>query len=85
MSATPAPRSAVVLGVDTHRDAHVAAALDTLGRRLDVRSYFTTPAGYAKLLAWARALGDVTRAGVEGTGAYGAALMRALRDAGVAV
>lgn len=78
MSAIPAPRPTVVLGVDTHRDAHVTAALDA-------RSFPTTPGGYAELLTWARSLGDVTRAGVEGTGAYGAALTHALRDAGIPV
>lgn len=85
MPASPASRPIIVLGVDTHRDVHVAAALDALGRLLGVRSVPTTAAGYAELLAWARGLGEVTRAGVEGTGAYGAALTRVLTDAGVTV
>lgn len=85
MPTTRAPRPPIILGVDTHRDTHVAAALDTLGHLLGTRSIPTTTAGYAELLAWARSFGDVTRAGVEGTAAYGATLTRVLRDAGIAV
>ena len=85
MSTAPAPRPTIILGVDTHHDTHVAAALDTSGRLLDSRSIPTTPAGYAELLTWARSLGVVTQAGVEGTGAYGAALMRVLQAAGIGV
>ena len=36
--------------------------------------------GYLKLLAWANSLGHLRRAGVEGTGTYGAGLTRILRD-----
>lgn len=79
------PSFAIVLGIDTHRDAHVCAALDALGRRLDVRSFATTPTGYDELMAWARGLGSVSHAGVEGTGTYGAAIMQLLRAAGVCV
>ncbi|MFC4112847.1 IS110 family transposase [Nonomuraea zeae] len=39
----------------------------------------TTVAGYQQLVAWARSLGQVRRAGVEGTGSYGAALTRHLQ------
>jgi transposase len=42
-------------------------------------------AGYRALLAWACGHGPVGRAGVEGTGSYGAALARQLRRAGVQV
>jgi transposase len=38
-----------------------------------------TSAGYAELLAWAHALGEVQAWGVEGTGSYGAGLARFLR------
>nr|WP_244943175.1 hypothetical protein [Streptomyces inhibens] len=37
-----------------------------------------TAAGYRELLEWARGLGGVRRAGVEGTGSFGAALSRYL-------
>jgi hypothetical protein len=35
----------VTVGVDTHVDVHVAAALDQLGRLLGTHSTATTPAG----------------------------------------
>ena len=38
-------------GVDTHKDAHVAAAVDHLGGLLGTESFPTTPAGYAALLS----------------------------------
>src|SRR5678815_2566132 len=47
----------VIVGVDTHKDQHVAVALDGLGRRLGERFVSAAPAGYADLLAWAASLG----------------------------
>ncbi len=44
----------VIGGVDTHRDAHVAAALDTAGRLLAVASFSATRIGYGRLLRWLR-------------------------------
>lgn len=81
----PSSQSTVILGVDTHLDAHVCAAIDTLGHLLGARSFAATPPGYEELLTWARSLGDVTHAGVEGTGSYGAALMHTLVAAGITV
>ena len=81
----PDPAALVTLGVDTHADTHVAAALDHAGRLLGTRTIPTTPAGYAALLAWASTLGRVDRIGVEGTGSYGAGLTRWLRAHGQAV
>jgi len=75
----PHPQVLVTLGVDTHADSHVAAALDQAGRLLGTRTIPTTPAGYAALLGWAATLGTVDRIGVEGTGSYGAGLARWLR------
>jgi transposase len=69
----------VTVGVDTHKDLHVAAARDQLGRRLGTTMAPATSAGYATLLAWAQALGDVQAWGVEGTSSYGAGLARFLR------
>jgi len=47
----------VTVGVDTHADVHVAAALDQLGRLLATQSVPSTPAGYRALVAWASGLG----------------------------
>ena len=69
----------VTVGVDTHRDVHVAVALDQLGRRLGEIELATTPAGYQRLLAWAERFGAVQAFGIEGTGCYGAGLARHLR------
>ena len=75
----------IVLGVDTHRDQHVAAVLTPLGTRLGSASFAATAAGYQELVAWAATFGVLRRAGVEGTGSYGAALARHLRAAGIEV
>ena len=45
----------VVVGVDTHRDEHVAVAIDQLGLRLGDRYIATTTEGYADLERWDRA------------------------------
>src|SRR5438094_885623 len=72
----------ITVGVDTHADVHVAAALDPLGRVLGTRSVPSTPAGFAELAAWAGGFGPVAHFGVEGTGSYGAGLARWLRARG---
>ncbi len=75
----------VVLGVDTHKDAHVAALCTPLGQVTGTSSFPATAAGYRDLLAWARKHGEVRRAGVEGTGSWGAALNRFLAGEGVRI
>ncbi|WP_131739178.1 IS110 family transposase [Actinomadura roseirufa] len=76
----PAPaEEQVVLGVDTHEEVHVAAIVTVLGAALGHREFPATAAGYQQLPGWACSFGVVRRAGVEGTGSYGAALTRFLR------
>jgi len=78
---TTSPGSAreVWIGVDTHKDVNVAAAVDEAGRTIGGAApasitVTTTPAGNAELLAWARGLGETVVAfAVEGTGSYGPA------------
>jgi hypothetical protein len=58
--------TSVTLGVDTHADVHIAAALDQLGRRLGTLAVPSSPAGYASLEVWATGLGTVEQVGMEG-------------------
>jgi transposase len=75
----------IYLGVDTHLESHVAAALDEAGRRLGVLAIPNNEVGYAELLGWTLELGALAAAGVEGTGSYGAGLSRFLRSRGAHV
>lgn len=81
----PADAQAITLGVDTHKEVHVAVALDEIGRRLGVLSVPANPAGYEKLVDWANGFGSTERAGVEGTGSFGAGLARFLKGQGIRV
>ncbi|MGW1729384.1 IS110 family transposase [Streptomyces sp. NPDC002306] len=75
----PAPAEEVILGVDTHKDIHVAAVITTLGTSLAHQEFPATAAGYRQLLSWGRSFGTLRRAGVECTGSFGTALTRLLR------
>ena len=55
-------------GVDTHRDTHVAAVVDTTGRVLDTASFTADKAGYEQLGTWLTSHGRIVRVGIEGTG-----------------
>ncbi|WP_244933162.1 IS110 family transposase [Micromonospora tulbaghiae] len=72
-------------GVDTHRDTHTAAAVDTAGRLLGTAEFPATPPGHAALWDWLTGHGQVVLVAVEGTGAYGAGLARFLHAHGVVV
>lgn len=82
MTSLALERGDVVVGVDTHKDQHVAVALDGLGGYLGELLLDATNAGYAELLAWSTSLGRVQRFGVEGCGSYGLGLARFLRRHG---
>lgn len=73
-------QNAIILGVDTHLDTHVGAVISEIGKLLGIVSVSADTGGYRKLLTWASSLGPLQRAGVEGTGTYGAGLARVLRD-----
>jgi transposase len=75
----------LILGVDTHKDVHVAVLLDRLGRWLATASFATTDAANTELVAWTRRHGRVITAGVEGTGSYGYRLAQHLTDQGINV
>jgi transposase len=74
----------VAIGVDTHKDVHVAVACDRLGAQLDVCEIDSSVGGYARLLEWAEGLGRPAFA-IEGCGSYGAGLARFLEAAGLEV
>src|SRR6478735_8193587 len=81
----PADTRRVSGGVDTHKDVHVVAVLDELGRLLGTKSFATTAAGYRQLLSWLCSHGDVVAVGIEGTGSWGAGVARHLSAHGVDV
>ena len=72
-------------GVDTHRDVHMAAVVDTAGRVLGTEPFPSDAVGYEHMYNWLRSQGRVIRVGVEGTGSYGAGLARYLAKLGVEV
>src|SRR3546814_19528690 len=76
---------AVVIGIDTHKDVHVAVAINGLGARLATASFTVTSQGYRQVAAWAAEYGVVHAFGIEGTGSYGAGLQRALNGMGLRV
>ena len=80
----PSP-SEVILGVDTHLDIHVGAVINGAGKLLGTLAVTTDTTGYLALVAWARTLGHLQRAGVEGTGTYGAGLVHVLREQAIEV
>jgi hypothetical protein len=75
----------IIIGVDTHKHTHAAAAITGLGARVAELTIKVGRHGYRQLETWAAALGTVHAFGIEGTGSYGAGLARALRDGGYTV
>lgn len=80
-----ATASAIVGGVDTHKDLHVAAVVNQYNKVLGTEYFSTTRQGYSQMLAWMATFGSVQRIGVECTGTYGSGLLRYLLKAGVEV
>jgi hypothetical protein len=83
-TATP-PSNEIVIGVDTHKQAHVAVAVTRLGARVAACQVSADQQGYAELVAWAHGLGPVGVFAVEGTGSYGAGLASFLRRQAIRV
>lgn len=63
----------------------MAAVLDQAGRLLGVRDFPATTRGYAGLATWAESFGVVDKVGMEGTGHFGAGLLRFLTEYGLNV
>jgi transposase len=79
------PAGPLIAGIDTHKHTHHVAVVDQLGRPVANREFATTSRGYAQIVAFLRAHGDLDRVGVEGTGSYGAGIARALTAEGLTV
>lgn len=58
LAMTSTMTTGVIIGVDTHKDVHVAVALDLLGARLAATTIPVGTKGYQALETWA-ALGTV--------------------------
>jgi transposase len=67
----------VVVGVDTHKDTHTAAAVSATGALIEHVTVPANPRGYRQLIGFGRRHGDVLWA-IEGTGSYGAGLTASL-------
>ncbi len=67
----------VVIGVDTHKHTHTAAAVASTGAVLEHLTVRADPKGYRQLVAFGRRHSTVLWA-VEGTGSFGAGLTTAL-------
>ena len=72
-------------GIDTHKDTHTAALVDSAGTLVGSAVFPTTQAGYRQLLGWMGSVGTLAGVGVEGTGSYGAGICRQLSAAGFEV
>jgi hypothetical protein len=73
----------VVIGIDTHKDTHTAAVVAAAtGVALESLTVDTDPEGYARLVAWADGHSGLRAWAIEGTGSYGAGLVRVLADRG---
>ncbi len=74
----------VVIGVDTHKHTHTAAAVSATGAVLDRLTVPADPKGYRQLIAFGERHEAQVWA-VEGTGSFGAGLTAALLTQGVRV
>jgi len=63
----------VAVGIDTHKRTLAAAAVDALGRVLDVREFSNDPKGHRSLAQWVKDRDQPRRVGIEGSMHYGAA------------
>src|SRR5215203_4915019 len=83
--AQPGVERSVLGGVDTHKEVHVAAVIDDLGRVLATAEFPATRNGYRRLLARLVGFGELVAVDVEGCGSWGAGLSRYLAARGVPV
>lgn len=82
--------SRLIVGVDTHKDVHVAAAIDARGALLAIGHFGVSTTGYRQLLDWAHQLQTAAGAaevvyGIEGTSSYGVGLAAVIRATGAQI
>lgn len=75
----------VVIGVDTHKEFHLAVALEPNGARLVECSIPANRQGYGILLEWSLGLCSRPVFAIEGTGSFGTCLCRELLAIGITV
>ena len=81
MTVTPPPLQPMYGGVDTHKDTHHAAVVDTDGHRIADREFATGQHGDDQMCAWLTQW-PIEAIAVEQTGTYGAGLTRSLHAEG---
>ena len=72
----------LTLGVDAHKQIHVAIAVDDVGREFGRWRGQNSPEGWGELAAWAQELDEARQWGIEGAWNYGRGLAQFLVDAG---
>src|SRR5919202_5681626 len=75
----------LTIGVDAHKRVNLAVAIDAAGREVARWRGPNSVEGWRQLAAWAAALGEDTRWGIEGAWNYGRGLAQFLVEAGAAV
>ena len=81
----PDPTRLVTGGIDTHKEAHVAAVVDDVGAEIATNAFPATAAGYHQLAQWLSSHGQLGRVGIEGCGSWGAGIARHLTETGLDV
>ncbi len=75
----------ITLGVDAHKQLHVAVALDDVGHEIAQWRGTNSARGWEELHCWADGLGEPRRWGIEGAWGYGRGLAQHLVAAGESV
>ena len=75
----------LTVGVDAHKRVNMAVAIDTAGREVARWRGANDAEGWRQLTAWAAALAEEVRWGLEGAWNYGRGLAQCLVEAGATV
>src|SRR5579859_6865916 len=75
----------ISIGIDAHKSAHAAVAVDAVGQVCGHWEGPNSTEGWAAVLAWAQGLGAERRWGIEGAWNYGRGLAQHLVAAGEVV